>query len=192
MAKIPLGDNWKRYSEEISASIQKKERPKIDKIIDLLLTDPILNAWLTKIVAILKENNERPTWYGTSKYRFQHKKETSFYITVGNGFKFRENEIFITMNMPPPASIALFETYLTDEMRVLLLRNVAFIECRSGNLCSRRLSFDFLGSRYESVCTMKFINFSINANIADLSVQLRIIEDFVKAKIRFSNAIRNI
>ena len=190
MAKVPLGENWAHYAKIISASIQKKERPQIETIIDHLVTDPALHDWLTKIVTILKENGEKPTWYGTSKYRFQHKKEVSFSLKIGDGFKFRENEIFITMNIPSPANIANFELYITDEMRKLLLDNVTFIVCNAENPCRRRLSLDFLGKRYESVCTSKFINFSLDANIANLSEKLKIIEDFVEAKIQFNNAIR--
>jgi len=94
------------------------------------------------------------------------------------------------MNIPSPANIASFEQYLTDEMRKLLLDNVAFIVCNAENSCSKRLSLDFLGKRYESVCTSKFINFSIDANMVNLSEKLKIIKDFVEAKIQFNNAIR--
>jgi len=190
VAKTPLGENWKHYAKIISASIQKKERPQIETIIDLLLTDPVLNNWLTKIVTILKENGEKPVWYGTSKYRFQHKKDVSFYVKIGDGFKFRENEIFITMNIPSPANIAKFELYITNQMRELILNNVAFIVCNAENPCSKRLSFDFLGKHYESVCTSKFINFSLDANMTNLDEQLKIVEEFIEAKIQFNNAIR--
>ena len=190
MAKIPLGENWEHYDKLIGAKIQKKERPPIERIIDLLLTDPKLNEWLCKITFFLKENDEKPTWYGTSTYKFQHKKEASFHIKIGNGFKFRENEIFITMTVPSPVNLAQFEHYITDEMRNLLIKSATFITCNAENPCSKRLSFDFLGKHYESVCTSKFINFPLDANTTNLDEQLRLIEDFVKARIHFNNTIR--
>jgi len=76
MAKVPLGENWAYYAKIISASIQKKERPQIETIIDHIVTDTVLHDWLTKIVTMLKENGEKPTWYGTSKYQVSTQKRS--------------------------------------------------------------------------------------------------------------------
>lgn len=86
MAKGPMGKNAKQLSAAIGVGIQKKERPKIDTIINHLIIDPIIKNELNKIVNLLNESNAKPSWFTTSHYKFKHNDEISFQIKLGDSF----------------------------------------------------------------------------------------------------------
>jgi hypothetical protein len=193
MAKGPMGENWKQLSSMIGVGTQKKERPQIDVLIEHLITDPILKDRLERVVELLKENKVKLDWFTTSHYKCKYKKEVIFQIKLGDGFKFRENEVYITAHTASPPNIRQFEQFITEEMRKLIIVDSAnFKVCNGTNPCKKRSDFEFEGKQYKSICAGNInIDFPLYSDTPNLAEQFQMIEDFIKAKIKFSDAARS-
>jgi len=193
MAKGPLGGNWAHFVNLIGAGIQKKERPQIEIIIEYLINDPMLKNGLIKIVELLKENKAKPAWFTTSHYKCKHKGGVAFQIKIGDGFKLRENEIFITIHTTAAANMTQFEQFITEEMRNIVINSANFNVCNScgrpeHSPCNKIVDFEFNGKQYNGICVGNInVNFLLDSNTPNLSEQFQMIEDFIRAKIKFNS-----
>ena len=195
MAKGPMGNNAKYLSSILGVGIQKKTHPKLETIMEHLITDPNLKNGLQRILDVLKENNAEPAWFTTSHYRFKHNEELIFQIKFGDGFKYRDNEVEIRV-LISPVRMERFEEFLTGEMRDVvteLMKNRSFKICNGCSPCGKRQDFEYKGKQYKHVCTapinMMYLLFSHTPN---LSEQFQTIEKWIKAIIIFNNAIRTV
>ena len=189
MAKGPLGNNWEHYNGIIGVKIQKKERPKIETIIELLVSDPVLKGNLNEIVELLKENGAKPSWFTTSHYKFKHSKEISFQIKLGDGFKFRENEIYITIHTAKPQKINQFKQLLPNKLSDLIPADSAkWHVCKDSNPCKNRADFVYEGKQYNNICAKNIeVNFPIDSNSTNNHTeQFQTIQDLIRVKAKYN------
>jgi len=192
MAKGSVGKNWKHFDSLIGVKMQKKERPQIETIIELLINDLVIKENLSRVVGLLKENNAKPAWFTTSHYKFKHNGQISFQIKLGDGFKFRENEVHITVHTTTYANIIQFKQAISEEMSKLIPVNSDKFKvcggCSGDKPCKNRADFIFEGKEYKNICAKNIeVRFSIDSNTVNLAEQFKMIEDFIKAKIAFNN-----
>ena len=194
MAKGALGENWKHFNELIGVKIQKKERPPIEKIIELLITNPEMKDYMNKIVRLLNENNAKPAWFTTSHYKFKHNKEISFQIKIGDGFKFRENEIYMTIHTTSPQNINQFKQSLSDKLCDLISATSADFNvctmCTKGHSCKNRADFEFEGRQYHNICAKNIeVHFPLDSSTINSAEQFQMIEELISKKIEYNSAI---
>ena len=189
MAKGSLGDNWEHFNSLIGVKIQKKERPKIEIIMEHLITDPSLKNGLQQIVDVLKENNIKPTWFTTSHYKFKYNKEIILQVKFGDGFKFRENEVEVKV-LISPVEMERFEEFLTDEMRNIatkMVENRTFMTCGGRSHCDNRKDFEYKGKQYKQVCTanLNMVILLLFSHTKNLDEQFQTIAEWIKTLIIF-------
>jgi hypothetical protein len=183
MAKGPLGDNWDYLNSIIGVKTQKKQRPKIESIIDHLITIPEMKENLLGIVGLLRDNNAKPEWFTTSHYRFMRDKERVAQIKMGDGFKFRENEIFFVIYTASPIDIKRFKELLAEDLRGLISGD--FKKCRN-TACKNNIDFELEGTQYTGICAVdQAVDILITTDTEDIAAQFQTIDKLIRAKIEY-------
>ena len=197
MAKSALGENWEHFASVIGVDIQKKSRPKIDVITEHLISDNELKNRLYETIKLLKQNKIKPAWFGTSHYKFKRKGEVSLQIKFGDGFKFRENEVFVSIHTTLPANIEKFEEFLTEEMRdaVKTIMESTVKVCNScgrhtHSPCGKESTFEYKGKQYKQICPSVIkMEYLLYAHTQNIMGQFQMIDNFIRAKIRFDEVV---
>jgi len=193
MAKGQMGKNAEQLSAVIGVGMQKKQRPQIDTIINHLIIDPMIKQELNKIVSLLNENNSKPSWFTTSHYKFKHNDEISFQIKLGDGFKFREDEVYIKIHTTSPANLLKFKQTLSDDLRELVptISSSDFRICNpcgSDAFCKNRADFEFEGMEYKNICAKNVtVDFLIVSDMENIVKKFKVIDKLIRAKIKYNN-----
>jgi hypothetical protein len=190
MAKGLMGAKAGYFGEVIGVGFQKKERPGIGVIIGYLITDSYIRGRLEGLIRQMEGCGAKPAWFTTSHYKFKLNSEVAFQIKMGDGFKFRENEVHITVHTVRPQFMTRFKELVTADMAKSLTLNSAKFKmcngCKGGKPCRNRSDFEYDGTRYAGICAAnKEINFIIDSKTEDIDGIFQRIGNWVDAKLKF-------
>jgi len=184
--------------ETLSPQVQKKERPPINKICELLITDPTLDKFLKNFLSFLAENKIKPSWYHTNHYQCTYKGEKIISIKLGCGFNNINNKIEISIRTTCLENLALYDQLITDKMRKMFVSNFDKCNCcghADRKPCESMVTFEYNNAKHENICIGAYNGsftptFRLDCS-SNLDEQFEHIKDFCIAKIKFIDLYRD-
>jgi len=182
----------------LSPQVQKKERPSIEKVCELLIIDPTLNESLNDFLLFLAEHKIRPAWYHTNHYQCTYKGEKVVSIKLGCGYNNIYNKVEISIRTTWHEHLALYDQLITDEMREILTNNFDKCNCcghADRKTCGNMISFEYYNAKHENICNGSY-NGSLTPTFrldyaSHLDEQFAHIKEFCIAKINFIDLYRD-
>jgi len=186
-------------NEIYSVAAQKKNRPSIDMIRDIFITDPVLKKGLDDVLTLLHEYKIKMGWFHTSHWKAKYKGEPILSIKIGNGFKYIENWLLINVETVLPDELTRYLSQFSKDAQDTLAKNICFCNTcgKPKNPCDNVIKQIIInGNEYRNVCKNRHDTVACQclydtANGNPLPQDFDITKEFITAKIKHINNKHN-